>query len=156
MMKVRRYYLKKGLYVRSPYIDYPKQRDFVDSKKDLSGLTPLSNKRLLKAVELSHLNMNIQTNLIGAMLSIGSHNPHREKEYKNLCYGEKTYPKSMEIFTGVLLDNNTQSPVSADVSVTNSTAQVFSDKLIIFHQGLLRLLERVIMQRQPPVVKEVI
>jgi len=36
-----------------------------------------------------------------------------------------------------LLDNNTQSPVSADVAITNSTAEVFSDKLIIFHQGYL-------------------
>lgn len=30
--------LQKGLYVRSPYIDYPMQRDFIDSKSYLSGL----------------------------------------------------------------------------------------------------------------------
>jgi hypothetical protein len=61
--------LQKGLYVRPPYIDYPKQNDFVDSKSYLSGLNPFTTKRPLNAVEISHLNINIQNNVIGLILS---------------------------------------------------------------------------------------
>jgi hypothetical protein len=130
--------LQKGLYVRSPYIDYPKQKDFVDSKSYLSGLNPFTNKRPLNSVEISHLNMNIQNNLIGAIVSISFAQTSPRKEVQKLMLqGKNISEKHVKIFTGVLLDNNTQSPVSSDVSITNSTAEVFSDKLIIFHQGLL-------------------
>jgi hypothetical protein len=130
--------LNKGLYIRSPYIDYPQQKDFVDSRKYLSGLNPFSNKRPLNVVELSHLNMNIQNNLIGAKLSIAfAQSSPRKEVIKLMLQGKDISEKHVKIFSRVLLDNNTQSPVSPDVSVTNSTGQVFSDKLIIFHQGLL-------------------
>ncbi|WP_040205890.1 DUF3231 family protein [Neobacillus jeddahensis] len=130
--------LEKGLYIRSPYIDYPQQKDYVDSKKYLSGLNPFSNKRPLNAVELSHLNMNIQTNLIGAKLSIAfAQSSPRKEVIKLMLQGKDISEKHVKIFSTTLLDNNTQSPVSSDVSITNSTAEVFSDKLIIFHQGLL-------------------
>jgi hypothetical protein len=130
--------LHKGLYIRSPFIDYPKQKDFVDSKKYLSGLNPFSNKRPLNAIELSHLNMNTQNNLIGAKLSISfAQSSPRKEVQKLMLQGKDISEKHVKIFTGVLLDNNTQSPVSADVSITNSTAEVFSDKLIMFHMGLL-------------------
>ncbi|MGG3913364.1 DUF3231 family protein [Rossellomorea vietnamensis] len=130
--------LNKGLYVRSPYIDYPQQKDFVDSKKYLSGLNPFSNKRPLNAIELSHLNINIQNNLIGAKLSIAfAQSSPRKEVIKLMLQGKDISEKHLKIFSKVLLDNNTQSPISSDVSVTNSTTQVFSDKIILFHHGLL-------------------
>jgi hypothetical protein len=54
-----------------------------------------------------------------------------------MLQGKEISEKHVKIFTSTLLDNNTQSPVSTDVSITNSTEEVFSDKLIIFHMGLL-------------------
>ncbi|MGM0853450.1 MAG: DUF3231 family protein [Bacillota bacterium] len=130
--------LEKGLYIRSPYINYPQQKDFVDSKKYLSGLNPFSNKRPLNTVELSHLHMNIQNNLIGAKLSIAfAQSSPRKEVIKLMLQGKDISEKHVKIFSKTLLDNNTQSPVSSDVSITDSTAQVFSDQLIIFHQGLL-------------------
>jgi Protein of unknown function (DUF3231) len=130
--------LDKGLFVRSPYIDYPKQKDFIDSKKYLSGLNPFSNKRPLNTVEISHLNMNIQNNLIGANLSLSfAQSSPRKEVQKLMLQGKDISEKHVKIFTTTLLNNNTQSPVSSDVAITNSTGQVFSDKLIIFHMGLL-------------------
>jgi len=130
--------LEKGLFIRSPYIDYPKQKDFVDSKGYLRGLNPFSNKRPLNSVELSHLNFNVQNNLIGAKLclSFAQTSPRKEVQ-KLMLQGKDISEKHVKIFSSTLLDNNTQSPVSADVAITNSTAEVFSDKLIIFHMGLL-------------------
>lgn len=130
--------LQKGLFIRSPYIDYPSEKDFVDSKKYLSGLNPFSNKRPLNTVELSHLHMNIQNNLIGAKLSLSfAQSSPRKEVQKLMLQGKDISEKHVKIFTSTLLDNNTQSPVSADVAITNSTGEVFSDKLIIFHQGYL-------------------
>ncbi|WP_175987582.1 DUF3231 family protein [Bacillus sp. Marseille-Q1617] len=130
--------LEKGLYIRAPYIDYPQQKDFVDSKKYLSGLNPFTNKRPLNTVELSHLYMNIQTNLIGAKLSIAfAQSSPRKEVIKLMLQGKDISEKHVKIFSTTLLENNTQPPVSSDVSITNSTAEVFSDKLIIFHQGFL-------------------
>ncbi|WP_010283605.1 DUF3231 family protein [Bacillus timonensis] len=130
--------LDKGLFVRSPYIDYPKQKDFVDSKKYLSGLNPFSNKRPLNSVEISHLNMNIQTNQIGAKLAISfaQCSPNKEVQ-KLLLRGKDISEKHFKLFTSTLIDNNTQAPSSPDVAITNSTAEVFSDKLIMFHMGML-------------------
>ncbi|MBT2698841.1 DUF3231 family protein [Bacillus sp. ISL-40] len=130
--------LQKGLYVRSPYIDYPKQKDFVDSKSYLSGLNPFTNKRPLNAIEISHLNMNIQNNVIGVILAISfAQSSPRKEVQKLMLQGKDISEKHVKIFSSTLLDNNTQSPVSADVSITNSTAEVFSDKLIMFQMGLL-------------------
>lgn len=54
-----------------------------------------------------------------------------------MLQGKAISVKHIKIFTDALLDNNTQSPVSSDVSITNTTAEIFSDKLIMFHMGLL-------------------
>jgi hypothetical protein len=130
--------LKKGIFVRSPFIDYPDQKDFVDSKSYLRGLNPFSNKRPLNAIEICHLNMNIQNNLIGAKLCLSFAQTSPRKEVQNLMLqGKEISEKHIKIFTTNLLDNDTQPPVSADVAISNSTAQVFSDQLIIFHMGIL-------------------
>ncbi|MDQ1143644.1 hypothetical protein QE429_000471 [Bacillus sp. SORGH_AS 510] len=130
--------LEKGLFVRPPYIDYPHQKDFVDSRSYLSGLNPFTNKRPLNTVELSHLFMNIQNNLIGAKLclSFAQCSPRKEVQ-KLMLQGKDISEKHVRIFTSTMLENNTQPPISADVAITNSTAEVFSDKLMIFHNGLL-------------------
>jgi hypothetical protein len=130
--------LEKGLYMRSPYIDYPKQKDFIDSKSYLSGMNPFTNKRPLNAIELSHLHMNIQNNLIGSKLSISFAQLSPRKEIQKLMLrGKDISEKHMKIFTSILINNDTQAPISADVAITDSTEQVFSDKLLLFHQGML-------------------
>ncbi|THE10934.1 DUF3231 family protein [Bacillus timonensis] len=130
--------LEKGLFIRSPYIDYPHQKDFVDSKTYFSGLNPLTNKRPLNSVEISHLNMNIQTNQIGAILSISfAQSSPRKEVQKLLLRGKDISEKHVKVFTKTLIDNNTQAPSSSDVAITNSTAEVFSDKLVMFHMGML-------------------
>jgi hypothetical protein len=82
--------------------------------------------------------MNIQNNLIGANLSLSfAQSSPRKEVQKLMLQGKDISEKHVKIFTTTLLNNNTQSPVSSDVAISNSTGQVFSDKLIIFHMGLL-------------------
>ncbi|MFP7176953.1 DUF3231 family protein, partial [Priestia filamentosa] len=62
--------LSKGLFVRAPYIPYPTQTDYVDTQKYLGGTSIFNKQRPLNAVEISHLFMNIQTNIMGTKLAI--------------------------------------------------------------------------------------
>ncbi|SFJ29819.1 Protein of unknown function [Halobacillus dabanensis] len=130
--------LSKGLFVRAPYVEYPTKTDFVESKKYFNGYALLGNQRPLNTVEISHLFMNVQTNLIGnkLALSFAQTSPNEEVQ-KWLLRGADISKKHVEIFTKLLLDNDIQAPASSDVSITDSTTPPFSDKLILFHMGLL-------------------
>src|SRR5690606_6639793 len=44
--------LSKGIHSKHPYIEVPKETDYIDSKEYLSGLNPFTNKRPLNAVEI--------------------------------------------------------------------------------------------------------
>ncbi|MGM0876831.1 MAG: DUF3231 family protein [Bacillota bacterium] len=130
--------LSKGLFVRAPYIAYPTQTDYVDSKKYLSGFSLFSKQRPLNSIEISHLFMNIQTNLIGSKfaLSFAQTSP-REIIQKWMLRGSDISKKHVQVFTKTLLNNNIQPPVSSDISISDSTTPPFSDKLILFHMALL-------------------
>jgi len=130
--------LSKGLFVRAPYIAYPTKTDYVDTKKYLSGLNPFSTKRPLNTVELSHLFMNIQTNLIGSKLALSfAQAAPREKIQKWMLRGRDISQKHIQIFTKVLIDNDIQPPIPSDVCITDSTTPPFSDKLTMFHMALI-------------------
>ena len=130
--------LSKGLFVRAPYIAYPSKTDYVDTKKYLSGLNPFSTKRSLNSVEISHLFMNIQTNLMGSNLSLSfAQGTSRENIREWMLRGSKISKKHIQIFSKVLIENDIQPPITSDVSITDSTTPPFSDKLIMFHMALL-------------------
>ncbi|MCH1624048.1 DUF3231 family protein [Ferdinandcohnia quinoae] len=130
--------LSKGLYIRAPYIPYPTQSDHVDSKKYLSGYSIFSKQRPLNAMEISHLYMNSLNNHIGSKLSLSfAQTSSNKKVEKWMIRGCEISQKHMKIFIDMLIDNNIQSPVSSDISITDSTTPPFSDKLTMFHMGLL-------------------
>ncbi|MFD2682006.1 DUF3231 family protein [Bacillus seohaeanensis] len=130
--------LLKGLFVRAPYIPYPKKTDYVDSKKYLSGFSLFSKQRPLNTVEISHLFTNIQTNIMGTKLSLSfAQVSPRENIQKWMYRGSDISKKHVQVFTKALLNNNIQPPVSADIAITDSTTPPFSDKLMMFHMSLL-------------------
>ncbi|YCA45065.1 DUF3231 family protein [Bacillus sp. JZ8] len=130
--------LEKGLYIRAPYISYPTKTDFVDSHKYLSGFSLFSKQRPLNAIEISHLYMNSVTNHIGSKLSLSfaQVSPHEEIQ-KWMLRGRDISRKHMRIFTRILLDSDIESPISSDVAITDATTPPFSDKLAMFHMGML-------------------
>ncbi|MBD8028055.1 DUF3231 family protein [Ureibacillus sp. Re31] len=130
--------LSKGIFVRAPYIPYPTTKDFIDNKKYLSGLNPLSQKRPLNVVEISHLFMNIQTNLLGSKLALSfAQASAEEKIQKWMLKGRDISKKHIQIFTKTLLENDVQAPSPSDVAITDSTIPPFSDKLTMYHMSLL-------------------
>ncbi|MBU9711679.1 DUF3231 family protein [Evansella tamaricis] len=130
--------ISKGVHARHPYIEVPKETDYVDSKKYLSGLNPFTNKRPLNAVEISHLYMNVLTNAMGVKLCLSFAQTSPSKEVQDfMLRGEKISNKHIRIFTDILLENDIPTPRLPDVSVSNSTTKTFSDKLMMFHMALL-------------------
>ncbi|WP_338787315.1 DUF3231 family protein [Metabacillus sp. FJAT-53654] len=130
--------LSKGLFIRAPYIAYPTNTDYVDSKKYLSGFSLFSKQRPLNAVEISHLFMNIQTNIMGSKLaqSFAQISP-RENIQKWMLRGRDISKKHVQVFSKILLNNNIQPPVSSDIAITDSTTPPFSDKLTLYHMGFM-------------------
>ncbi|MFC7688065.1 DUF3231 family protein [Ureibacillus sp. GCM10028918] len=130
--------LSKGLFTRAPYVAYPTETDYVDSKKYLSGLNPFSNKRPLNMVEIAHLFINIQTNLIGTKIAQSfAQGSSIEKIRKWMLRGKDIAQKHIQVLAKVLLENDIQSPASSDICITDSTEPPFSDKLTMFLISLL-------------------
>ncbi|WP_421381261.1 DUF3231 family protein [Bacillus salacetis] len=126
--------LKKGILVRPPYIPYPKGIDFVDEKSYFSSsLNPFTEKRPLNAIEISHLFMNTETNLLGSMLTTSFAQMARTKEVKEfMVRAQDVAQKHINIFTKTLVDNNMQAPMSWDTNVQDNTSPIFSEKLMMF------------------------
>jgi hypothetical protein len=130
--------LSKGILARFPFIEVPKETDYVDSKKYLSGLNPFTNKRPLNAVEISHLYTNILTNAIGVHLCLSFAQTSPSEEIQNfMLRGKEISNKHIKIFSSILLENDIVTPRLPDACVSNSTTKTFSDKLMMFHIALL-------------------
>jgi hypothetical protein len=124
--------LNQGTYIRPPFISIPDKVDFVEKQKFLSGLR--GRRRSLTSVEITHLFMNVQTNQIGKALIMGFLQVAQDKEVKNfLQRGKKIAQKHVDLFSDILKQNDIPAPMFWDSAVTDSTAKVFSDKLIMFH-----------------------
>lgn len=125
--------LAKGLYPRHPYIEVPKEKDYVDSKKYL-----YNKNRPLNSIEISHLYMNVMTNTLGEKLSISFAQTSPTKEIQNfMLRGKEISQKHIKIFASTLLEDDILTPQLPDVSVSNSTTRTFSDKLMMYHMSLL-------------------
>ncbi|WP_079530612.1 DUF3231 family protein [Halobacillus hunanensis] len=130
--------LSKGLFVRAPYIAYPTTTDFVDSRKYFNGFPSLGKQRSLNTIEISHLFMNTQTNVIGTKLALSFAQTSPNEQVQNWMFrGADIAKKHVQIFTKALINNDIQPPASSDVSISNSTTPPFSDKLSLFHMSLL-------------------
>lgn len=125
---------QKGILVRPPYISYPEKVEFVEGKDYLSAsLNPFTSKRPLNAIEISHLFMNIETNLLGSMLSTSFSQMAQSTEVREyMVRAQQIAQKHLKVFTNTLIDSDLQAPMSWDTNVKNSTTPAFSDKLMMF------------------------
>lgn len=129
---------KKGLLVRAPFISVPKEVDYIENRKYLSGFSLFHKKRPLNAVEVSHLFMNTQTNNMGLKITLAFAQTTTNKEVRDyMLRGRDISKKHLKIFTDTLLNEGIQGPNSSDIGITDSTVRTFSDKLMMFHISLL-------------------
>jgi hypothetical protein len=130
--KTRDLLLKQGMYVKSPYISVPDQVDFVEKQNFLTGF--FGKRRSVTSVEITHLFLNTQTNVIGKALITGfAQTAQKEDVKKFLIKGIDLSQKYIETFSQYLIKENLPSPMTWDESVLDTTDQVFSDKLMMYH-----------------------
>jgi len=130
--------LQKGLIARHPMMEIPKETDYIESNKYLSGLNPFTNKRPLNAIEISHLYMNSMTNSVGMKLSLAFAQTSPNKQVQEfMLRGAAISKKHMGIFAKALMDDYIETPHLPDLGISNSTARTFSDKLMMFLMSLL-------------------
>lgn len=130
--------LAKGVSIRPPSIEVPRETDYVDSKKYMKGLNPFSDKRPINAVEIGHLYTNIMTNTLGFKLCLAFAQTSPSKDVQDyMLEGKDIAQKHIKKFGDILLNDNIQIANSPDVGINDSTIQTFSDKLMMFHMSLI-------------------
>lgn len=124
--------LKQGTYIRPPYISVPDKVDFVKKQHFLAGF--FGEKRALTSIEISHVFLNIQTNAIGKALITGLAQTANSKIVKDyLVRGKQIAQEHIDIFSDFLKKEDLPAPMGWDSAVTDTTTNVFSDKLSMFH-----------------------
>lgn len=130
--------LKKGINAKPPTIETPKEIDYVDTKKYMSGLNPFQDNRPLNAVEISHLYSNVTTNTIGSKLSLAFAQTSPEKDVQEFMLRSKEISeKHIKVFVSTLMKDDILTSQTPDVSISNSTTQTFSDKLMMYHMSII-------------------
>lgn len=121
----------KGILIRSPYIPYPEEVEFVEDKSFFVGHMTF-NKRPLLAVEINHLANNIELNYVGRAFIDGLAQVTNSKEIrKHLQEGYTLSTEIIETLEKSIKEEHVNTPGSPDSNTTNSTLSPFSDKLII-------------------------
>ncbi|MBM7572423.1 DUF3231 family protein [Aquibacillus albus] len=131
--------VQKGIMIRPPYMSYPEKVEFIEDKSYFSAsLNPFTSKRPLNAIEISHLFMNMETNLLGSMLTTSFAQMAHSKEVREfMIKAQEIAQKHINIFSKTLVDNNMQAPMSWNTNIKNSTTPAFSDKLMMFLTTLI-------------------
>jgi len=128
--------LAKGVYVRSPYITYPTEVEYVKDTSFLGSI--IGQKRTLLAVEIAHLGTNIEVTNVGKTLFLGFSQVAESRKLRD--YFRKGYEigkKQVDTFLDILRENDTAYPSTWDGTLTTTTDAPFSDKLMLFHANLL-------------------
>ncbi|MEH7081676.1 DUF3231 family protein [Neobacillus drentensis] len=124
--------LKQGTYIKPPYISTPDNVDFVKRDHFLAGF--FGHRRPITSIEITHLFLNIQTNMIGKALITGYAQTAQDKEVKQfLQKGIQMAQQHADLFSDILKKEDLPAPMSWDSAVSDSTSTVFSDKLIMFN-----------------------
>lgn len=125
----------KGHDTPSPTIPYPKKVDFVEKKSFISLIT--GKNRPLTALEIKHLQLNINTNILGKALMLGfSQVASSNKLRKYFQQGAQVANRQIKELGNFLINENLPVPSSMEAHVTDSTTPPFSDKLMLYHASL--------------------
>ena len=128
--------LELGIYVRPPYIDYPKEVTFVEDDGFLGGF--FGKQRPLLAVEIAHLGTNIEVCHVGQTLLMGFSQVAKSQKLRHYFQrGSDIGKKQVTTFFEILKDSNTSYPSTWDGLITGSIEPPFSDKLMLFQANLL-------------------
>jgi hypothetical protein len=124
--------LKKGIYVRPPFVPTRLEKDIVTKESFLTGF--ISDKRPLSIFEISNIFFDAQMNAVGKVLITGFIQVTKSKELsKYLIKGKELASKYYHDFSNIFLEEDIAVPPSYDGEVMASTESPFSERLMLFH-----------------------
>ena len=125
--------LEKGLMIRSPYLPYPTDVEFVHKK---SFILEMLGKRPLISAEVTTLFANSLTNNIGLCVSAGFAQVSASKEISEyFLRGKEISIKHIKVFSSYLAKHSLpiSQPLAINQDITDSKESPFSDKLLLYH-----------------------
>lgn len=127
---------KKGVYIRPPYMNYPKKVEFVDQQYFLTGW--FGKKRPLLGNEVNHLYLTSLHNELGKSTLLGFAQVAQNSDLKSYFHtGVKLCDKILRESHHVLMESNVPNSMTWDSTVSDSTAPPYSDRLMLFVVGVL-------------------
>ncbi len=127
--------LSKGMDIFPPTIPYPSKVDFVEKKSFASVIG--GESRPLTAMEIKHLQVNINTNTLGKTFMHGFSQVASSDKLRQYFYeGAKLADRQIKQLGTFLINDNLPSPKLMDAHLTDSTTPPFSDKLMLYHTTL--------------------
>lgn len=128
--------LKKGIYIRPPFVPTRLEVDFVKKESFLTGF--VSDKRPLTVFEITNLFLNAQLNSVGKVLLTGFIQVAKSKKLqKYFIRGKELSSKYYHDLSNILLEEDIAVPPSYAGEVMDSTESPFSEKLMLFHSTWL-------------------
>lgn len=122
--------LSKGIFIRAPHVEVPKDVQYVKSKSFL--LDWFGEKRPLLTLEITHIFATIFSNIIGRAILTGFGQVCKNKKVSDYFFrGKNIITQQIGILTSTLTDEGIPIPSSSDSYVTDSTVAPFSEKLML-------------------------
>ncbi|WP_223596218.1 DUF3231 family protein [Neobacillus bataviensis] len=124
--------LNQGIYVKPPYIPIPDKVDFIEKQHYLTGF--FGKKRSINSQEITHLYLNTLINAIGKEIVTGFGQTAQNEDVKQyFLRGKELAQKYVDTFSNFLTKEDLPAPISSGSAVLDTTASIFSDKLMMFH-----------------------
>ncbi|MDQ0858805.1 DUF3231 family protein [Bacillus sp. V2I10] len=127
----KNFLLSKGLFIRSPYMNPPKEVRFIEQQNFLAGW--LGKQRPLAAIEITNIFANLQRNALGIVTMLGFSQVAKSTEVARfMVRGKEIASKHVEIFGSLLKENDLPVPMTWASNITSSKVPPFSDKMMMF------------------------
>ncbi len=132
------YLTEQGVLARPPYVSMPKEVEFIEAKKYMSGIQLLGNKRTLNTLEISYIFFIIESNIMGMQLTTGFAQVAKEKEVRDyFLKGKELAKKIVSDLSDVILQSDIQPPATWAGKATDTVVPPFSDKMMMFLSNIL-------------------
>jgi hypothetical protein len=132
------YLTEQGVLARAPYITMPKEAEFIEDKKYMSGFTMMRSKRTLNMVEIAYLYQIIEVNILGMQLMAGFAQVAKEQEVRDyFMRGKELSKKIVSDISSLMLDSDIHAPATWAGKATDSSVAPFTDKLMLYLVNIL-------------------
>ena len=124
--------LRKGVFVKPPYIPVPDRVEYVFQDTFFGGV--IGDKRPINAFEITHVYTRLQTKMMERALILGfSQIVQSQKVQKLLSKGKQILDKQIDGWSKFLQDEDLPLPMTWEHEITDSSESPFSDKFIAFY-----------------------